>query len=489
MKDLKKKFSEDLSQIERNTFEVQEEIMGLQMLPMEIILGSIEKMVEETAMKLDKEINYQATGTEVLLDKRILEGLKDPLIHIIRNSIDHGIENPEARIKLGKKPEGKLELHCTHESNGIVVTVKDDGKGLNYDKIRSHAIEMNPHMEEEITKMDHSHLNHYLFESGFSTKEKVTELSGRGVGLDIVKYNIEKIKGKISIKSEKNKGTEFTFTLPLSLATVEGFFVMTANEKFLIPSTFVREISLVEEKDFIQLHNRIAMKLRDELIPLYYLSDIMDKESYHLSETNYIIIVESFGETVGIIVDLIIRYSSLIYKAVPNNVSSLKAIQGIVFDESFNIINILYIPEVINRFKSIRNITSKKKYSSDSREYKSVLVVDDSFTTREIEKSILEVENYNVETAVDGIDGIEKLNQKHFNLIITDIKMPRMDGLTFVENIRRDERFKEIPIIVVSSEKENEIKETFFSLGANAFIVKSDFDRGNLIDEVKKLIG
>lgn len=488
---LKKGFVEELPQIERSIFDLQEEILSLRMLPLELILGNLGKMVEETAIIMGKEINFSTKGTELKLDKFILERLHDPIIHIVRNAIDHGIETADEREAAGKPREGSLQILCSSESGNIVIRIKDDGKGFDYARVRRRAIEMNPHQKEEIEEMEEAALNSFLFMSGFSTKEEVTDLSGRGVGLDIVKYNIEKMKGKISLTSVQGEGTEFKLSLPLSLATVNGFFISVAGEKFLIPATFVREIVIVHREEELDLLNRKGYKLRNMIIPLYPLSAILDLEDAEVTnkEKSFVVIVESLGEIVGIVVDSVIQYNSLIYKPVPKNMAGLKSIQGIVFDENYNIINILFIPEIVNRFKRIRGIDTRRRFSTASREYKKVLVVDDSFSTREIEKSILELEHYDVATATDGIDGLEKLKEQRFNLIITDIHMPRMDGLTFVENLRKDERYTDTPIIVISSDDDETKRRRFRDAGANSFIIKADFDRGNLIREVKDLIG
>lgn len=486
---VRKNFLEQLPLLERNTFKVQEEILSLRMLPLNLIMGSLGKMVEETSMQIDKEIDFEISGTDILIDKMILEKINDPIIHIVRNAVDHGIEEPDERERRGKSRVGRISITCSTESGSIIIRIRDDGGGVDYDKLRKKAITLNPHQEEEIEAMENSALNVFLFQAGFSTKESISNLSGRGVGLDIVRVNIEMVKGKITLSSEKGQGTEFVLALPLSLATVEGFFVTSAEEKFLIPSNFVKELTIITEDETLDLLNKKAIKLRDKIIPVYHLSDILGKAAGPVGQKMFVLVVETMGEMVGIIVESVIQYSSLVYKPLPASVGALKVIQGIVFDESFNIVNILYVPEIVKRFKGVKNIDSKKRFSSETREFKHVLIVDDSYSTREIEKSILEFENYNVETAVDGINGLEKVKERYFHLIITDIEMPRMDGLTFIENLRKDEKYKNTPVIVVSSKYNYELKEQFKRIGVTSYIIKSDFDRGNLLEEVKKLIG
>jgi two-component system chemotaxis sensor kinase CheA len=486
---IRKHFTEEMPLLERSSFEVQEEILSLRMLPLELVLGSLGPMVEETAIRVGKKIDLAIKGSDLMIDKMILENLYDPVIHLVRNAVDHGIENPEERARAGKPATGSVSIGCSAESGNIVIRIRDDGRGLDYEKIRAKARKLYPHMDEEITIMDNGALNGFLFQSGFSTREQVSDLSGRGVGLDIVRYNMEKIKGKITVDSTLGSGTEFILTLPLSLATVDGFFISAGGEKFLVPSNYVREIIIAADSDLLDLLNRKAIRLRDRIIPVYSLTDLLGLTPRNRSGKHFILITESLGDMIGIIIDSIIQFASLVFKPLPKSLGGLKVLQGVVFDESYNIVNILSIPEIMNRFKRIKNIDSFRKFSADRSEYKHILVVDDSLSTREIERSILEMENYNVETAVDGIDALGKCRERYYNLIISDIQMPRMDGLTFIENLRKDEKYNTTPVIVVSAVNNPEKQEQFRNLGVEAFIVKADFDRGNLVDEVHRLIG
>ncbi len=484
---IQKGYSEGMVQLEHTSFELQEQILGLRMLPLELVLGPLKTMVEETALAMGKEINFKMSGTDLLLDKTILEQINDPVIHIIRNSIDHGIESGDERKKAGKPEIGNISIKCTSESGRTILRIEDDGRGLDYPAVREKALQHFPEMEEEINEMDDSSLSSFLFRSGFTTTTKITNMSGRGVGLDIVKTNIESIKGKITLSSDKGRGTVFSLSLPLSLATVDGFFVAAQQEHFLIPAAFVREILIVSRDEVMAILNRNVIRVRDQIIPVYPLSSLLDNDKISNPEKLSVVVVESLGDVIGIIVDSVIQFASLIYKPIPNNLMKLKTIQGIVFDENFDIINILYIPELINKFKGIRNIEFRKRFSNDDKEYKQILVVDDSISTREIEKSILELDGYSVELAIDGIDALEKMRNKYFHLILTDIKMPRMDGLTLIENVRRQEKFSKTPIIIVSSEIND--NQAFQKTGADAVFNKRDFDRGSLLHKVKELIG
>jgi two-component system chemotaxis sensor kinase CheA len=487
IQNIQKSYSESLVQLEHTGFDLQELILGLRMLPLALVINPLKTMVEETALAMDKEINLTTVGTDLLLDKNILEQINDPIIHLIRNSIDHGIETAEERKAAGKPETGNISIKCHSESGRIILRIEDDGQGLDYPSIRKKALHLFPDMDDEIAEMDDHSISSFLFRSGFTTKDTITNLSGRGVGLDIVKTNIESIKGKIIVESEWGKGTVFSLSLPLSLATVDGFFVSSQEEKFLIPAAFVREILIVSRDDVLSMLNRNVIRVRDQIIPVYPLSSLLNKDRVTNPEKLSVVVVESLGDIIGIIVDSVIQFSSLIYKPLPGNLARLKIIQGVVFDENFEIINILYVPDLINRFKGIRNIEFRKRFSNTDKEYKQILVVDDSLSTREIEKSILELDGYSVVMAVDGIDAMEKMRDQYFHLILTDINMPRMDGITLIENVRRQEKFSDTPIVVVSSETDD--RASLIDKGASAIFNKRDFDRGSLLQKVKELIG
>lgn len=486
---IRKSFVEQIEIVERDTFELQERIIGLRMFPLDMILGTIPKMVEEMAMALGKRIHLAIHGSDINIDKVILESIHDPLIHLVRNSADHGIESPEERRAAGKPEEGKIDISCRGESGSIIITIADDGKGIHFDGIRARGAAMFPARKEEIEAMPESELVSLLFMPGFTTSSRVTELSGRGVGLDIVKFNIEKVKGKISLESTPGAGTVITLTLPLTLATIEGYFVRSGERKFFIPAHFIREVLLVGREDRIKMLNREAVKVRDRLIPLYSLSVLLDTGDSPPLDNSFVLIVESLGSAMAVAIDSVLEYATLIFKSLPKNLGGLGYIQGIVFDESYNIVTILHMPALIERSKRLTDIDLKARYAGARKMDRCVLVVDDSLNSREIQKSILEAAGYGVVTSQDGIEALERLHTQDVHLIITDISMPRMDGFTLMENVKRDEALRRIPVVVVSNFDDAETSERALRLGAASYIVKSDFDRTNLVEVVDRLIG
>ncbi len=487
---LRKQFVADISALETSIFSVQEQVFDLRMLPIGIVLRPLENTIALEAMNLKKKVKCVIPSTDIAIDKVILEELGDILMHLIRNALDHGIESPEERRALGKPEEGCVSITCVRETKHIEIRITDDGRGLDYDKIREKALIVFPERADEIKKMLDKELTQFLFQSGFTTREDVSELSGRGVGLDVVWANVEKIKGRIKIESEAGKGTSFILHFPLSLSTLQGLFIFANKEKYLIPSQHIVDIIYRKKSEYISLQSQIYIKLEGQLIPCFSLSSLFDNQR-RLSgkDADSILIAEYMEQRIGIIVEEVQQYVSLVVKPLPKAFKNFTILQGIVFDEHYDIVPILHVPEILRKLKSLRGYDMKKYEAATKKREVHILVVDDSDTTRQIEKTILESAGFVVETAFDGLDGLEKAKAKQYDLIITDKDMPRMTGLVLLDNLRRMEQYKNAPVVIVSADQNDEVIAEFEQLRANAFISKSDFRRGNLISAVKELVG
>ena len=485
--ELPKQLKEDLLQTETAIFDTQHQLLNLRMLPLDMVLTPLKKEVESDSLKLKKNIELDIPKTEFLLDKAILENLNGILMHLIRNSIDHGIEEPEERKAKGKTERGHINVFAQQNSNHIIIYVIDDGRGIQYESVRKKAMELFPNDQKEIKKMSNKELEQYLYISGLSTAEKTTELSGRGVGLDAVRSAMEKIKGRIKIRSIENEGTTFELTIPLSLATQQGLFVHTGSMKLMIPSNYIAEISNVEEKNITVIQGQSYISLHNLLIPLYYLSSIIGGEQNE--KPTSVIVVEYLETQIAIVADSIDQYETVVVNPLPPVMQKLEAVQGVVYDENYAIIPILNIPDIMRRLRRLLAYDIKKYQIKNKKHIFTILVIDDSATTRQIEQTIFEADGYIVETAVDGIEALDILKTKHVDAIVTDIKMPRMDGIVFLSNLRRLPEFDSTPVIVVSGVYDPETREKFINAGAQAFIVKSEFQRGNLLQAVKELLG
>lgn len=487
---IRKSFENDIYSLETSIFSVQEKAFDLRMLPISIVLRPLENTIALEAMNLNKKVKCEIPDTDIALDKVILEELGDILMHIIRNALDHGIESPAERKKAKKSEEGTISITCTREARYIELKISDDGRGLDYDKIRAKAISLYPERTEEIKGMSDRELSQFLFQSGFSTKENVTALSGRGVGLDVVWSNVEKIKGRIKIESEAGKGTSFILHFPLSLSTLQGLFVYSNKEKYLIPAQHIVDIIYRKKSDYITLQNQNYIRFEDQLVPCFPLSTLFeDRKSGLAQEEEPILIAEYMEQRIGIIVEQVEQYVSLVVKPMPEGIRGCSILQGIVFDEHYDIVPILHVPDILQRFKSLRGYDIKKFEAATQKKNIRILVVDDSLTTREIEKSILEGAGYVVEDAFDGLDGLEKAKEKHYDLILADQEMPRMTGLVLLDNLRRLDQYKQTPVIAVSTDQSRQTIEEFQRLRAGAIIAKSEFKRGKLLESIKELLG
>ena len=487
---IRKEFENDIYALETSIFGVQEKAFDLRMLPISIVLRPLENTIALEAINLKKKVKCEIPDTDIAIDKVILEELGDILMHIIRNALDHGIESPAERKKAKKSEEGTISITCVREARYIELKISDDGRGLDYDKIRAKAIKLYPERTEEIKGMNERELSQFLFQSGFSTKEEVTALSGRGVGLDVVWSNVEKIKGRIKIESEAGKGTSFILHFPLSLSTLQGLFIFSNKEKYLIPAQHIVDIIYRKKTDYITLQNQNYIRFEDQLVPCFPLSTLFEDRKTGLAQDEEpILIAEYMEQRIGIIVEQVEQYVSLVVKPMPEGIRNCSILQGIVFDEHYDIVPILHVPDILQRFKSLRGYDIKKFEAATQKKNIRILVVDDSQTTREIERSILEGAGYVVEDAFDGLDGLEKAKEKHYDLILADHEMPRMTGLVLLDNLRRLDQYKDTPVVAVSADQSRQTVEEFQRLKAGAIIAKSEFKRGKLLEEIQKLLG
>jgi two-component system chemotaxis sensor kinase CheA len=490
---MKLSFMQSFSELENGVRDLNDNIITLRMVPLNSILDSFHRMVEDISFEINKEAKLTVKGGHIKVDKYILDKIYDPLIHLVRNSLDHGIETPEERRESEKSNNGNIIIDCKIEGSHVVIRVSDDGRGLNKDNILFKILENNLADMLEIQNLSENDILSYIFQPGFTTKERVTSISGRGIGLSVVKENIEAIKGKITIENSPGQGLSFVCTFPVSLANVEGFFIYSGGRKFLIPARFVKETIIAKEDQISSITNSDIYNLRGKAIPVYNLNSIIeakDTEGGNEKVISILVVNDSIGETTGIIINSVLSYGSIVYKALPKNLSTLELIQGVVFDENYDIIPILFIPKVIEKLKGLSRFEVKKKNISTKKTAKTVLIVEDSPNSREILQRIFSLQGYNVFGASDGIDALEIIRKRRPDIILTDIEMPRMDGKTLITNLRKDDSTKNIPVIIISNTVDR-IKDTseMRQLSITGFVAKSRFDEASLVELVNLAIG
>ncbi len=482
-------FSDTIISLELISNELQDQTREIRMLPISTILDEFKHLVRNLARELGKEIKFNIIGEETEIDKRMLEEIKPSLLHIIRNAIDHGIELPEEREQRGKPRQGLLEIKVFRSGSNITIEIYDDGKGLDTEQIKQKAIERGIIYPNEALSMDDNDLRYLIFHSGFSTSEIITDISGRGVGMDVVKTNIEKIKGSVTLESEVNKYTRLSLELPLTLSSLWALLVRSANNVFALPLSFVEETSKIYIEDITSEGMEQVINVKGMPVPLVFLEDLLEIGNRYKIEKGKmpIVIITSRGKKLALAVDTCIKEQEVVIKSLGNFLKSVKNVSGCTILGNGNPAMIL---NVYDLFESARTKSRRHKFEKEKEDIirKKILVVDDSLITRTMEQNILIAANYNVETAEDGQTAWEMAQHNKYDLIVTDIEMPNMDGFELTEKLKQTERYSDIPIIIVTSRASNEDKSRGIEVGAQGYIVKGTFEQGNLLRVVKALI-
>lgn len=468
-------------------------IKNIRVLPLAMVFHLFGRMVRDIAQEKGKQIDLEIIGSETTTDKKIIEEIKTPLIHIIRNAIDHGIETPEDRIILGKNPAGKIILSARQANNKVLIEIKDDGRGINLAKIKEKAIQKSFLTQEELNSMSDEQITNIIFAPGFSTGEEITSISGRGIGLDIVQTKISQLNGRVKVLSQTNKGCCVQIELPTTMSLQKSFLVKSSNQIFAIPMESIKTVLRKKDDDVISSNRGKAILFDNENIPLYELNNILNLPKFACSKdkssTITILIIESNDQLTAIAVDKLIGDQEVLHKKLAAPFYKLKNISGITTLDSGEICFILNISDIINTAgnSKIPMISKKAKQKKQNNIYK-ILLVDDSITTITLEKNILLKQGYDIETAQNPIEAFGKMKTTRFDLIISDIEMPQMDGLTFIEKIKTDEMFSDIPVIMMSSIMNEENQQRARKLGAKKYINKNEFNQDEFLDIINNIL-
>lgn len=481
------------------TQELQEKALRMRMLPLATVFETFPRTVRDIAVSLEKDVDLIVDGKETELDKKIIEKLQAPLLHMIRNAIDHGIEPPAERVQQGKPARGTIHLSASYREGSVVLEVRDDGTGISEHIIREKALRMRLFDVDTLNAMSRSDVIDLIFHPGFSTSTMITDVSGRGVGMDVVRKNIvEELKGAIRVDTREGQGTTFALQLPPTLAIMHVLLFDVAGRLFGIAAHAITEILRVPHTALIDVIGRQAIKLRDQLVPLVNLETLLqlpqpvqveaEDDQSDIQEL-LILLVHTSGEQLGLIIDALFDEGNVVIKPLPSHMSNLQWVSGVTITGKNDLVNILHTPMLLKAAKEMQDLASGMPEVPPATKELHILVVDDSVSTREIEKSILEAYGYRVSLAYEGMDALEKAKAFHYDLIITDIEMPHLDGFTLTQKLRADPAYKDTPIIIVTSRAQEEDKRKGRQIGANAYITKGAFDQSNLLETVQALIG
>ncbi len=458
------KFLEELNQVVSSisavTTDLQLAVMKTRMQPVGKVFNKFPRMVRDLSRELGKSIELIIEGEETELDKSIVEEIGDPLIHIIRNSCDHGIEPLEERRRLNKPETGKVQLSAYNEGNHIVIKISDDGKGLDPVMLKEKAIEKGVISERDAEGMSDREAFNLIFKPGFSTAKVVSNVSGRGVGMDVVKTNIEKLNGIIEIDSEVGVGTTQKLKIPLTLAIIQALLVGVQEEYYAIPLSSVLETVRISQDEIYTVDGKSVLRLRDEVLSLVRLSDIFKVDAILESNSDvYVVIIGLADQKIGVIVDYLIGQEEVVIKSLGYYLKNTRGIAGATVRGDGKITLIVDVGAMMDMAKSIKvNITNLMNESENTKSKNSpsdyvVLAIDDSSTDRAIIRKCLKPLGITILEATNGLEGLEMLKNgdKTPDAILVDIEMPKMDGYTFASEVRKYNKFKNLPLIAVTS--------------------------------------
>ena len=467
---------------------VDDEVRRVRMLPFAEACQGLERSVRDIARSNNKKADLLIQGGDVELDRSVLEGLKDPLGHLVRNAVDHGIEKPAERVRSGKPERGRVTVSASLRGSHVEVVVEDDGKGLDRDAIRRQARKQGipePPDDRDLTSL--------IFLAGFSTASIVTNISGRGVGLDVVKNRLESLHGTIDVATSIGNGTKFTLAAPLTLTTLRAILFSAGRGLFALASTNVIKLVRVDPADIRMIQGRETLAIGGALWPVAPLALALGMNSSEVDRTTGKrpgLIVAAGERRMAFLVDELIAEQEIVVKSLGSRIRRTRHLSGATILPSGRIALVLNAAGLV---KSVPPATISSRIAGSgvdpsARKRKRVLVVDDSVTTRTLEKTILESEGYEVVTAVDGVEGLRMLEEKGADLLLCDVDMPRMDGFELTRAVRDSHRFARLPVVLFTSLAEDRDRARGVEVGADAYIVKGGFEQQDLIETIKRFI-
>ncbi len=491
VKRFNKEFVADTVRLHMLTRELQEDIKKIRMLPVGLVFDNFYRMVRDLCEVKKKQVVMATEGGDCALDKKLIEALKDPMMHLIRNAVDHGIESPEIRAQRGKPPQGRILLSARQKGDTIIITVEDDGAGINVEAVKQKAVKKGLLKAEEADALSQRDMVAYIFKPGFSTAPIIDDISGRGIGLDVVHAGVEKMQGSIDVVTELGSGTKFVMQLPLTVSTFQGLLVKVGGQAFILPITSVEQIKRIGQNEIRKLGSIETIQIDGTPIQITRLAAVMGlaEPERGAQERLTAVIVSSAEKRIAFLVDGLMGEQEVILKNLSRPLLRVRNVAGASILGNGQIVMILNVSELVNATPGapIAARAAIPERRVRRKEGKTILVVDDSITTRMLEKNILETAGYRVLLATDGMEALGVLQTESVDLVLSDIEMPHMDGFNLTLKIRSSAQHKELPVILVTSLASPEDKTRGIEAGADAYIIKSSFDQGKLLQTIEQL--
>jgi two-component system chemotaxis sensor kinase CheA len=459
------------------------------MLPFSTMLGVLPKLVRDLCRDQGKDAEVILQGAEAEIDKRILEEMKDPLVHLVRNCVDHGLEAPSERARQGKPPRGKISITVTEvEGNKVEIAITDDGTGIDTGKVRDAAVRLGILTAEDARQLDDDAAVMLIFQSEISTSSAVTAISGRGLGLAIVREKVSKLGGQVSVENRPGRGATFRIRLPLTLATFRGILIEAAGQVFVVPTANVAHVARIRPGDIKTVENRETISLNGHALSLARLENVLElARPGKPTEASVAMVLGTADKQIAFAVDAVLNETEVLVKPLHKPLARVRNVAGATILGSGHVLPVLNVADLM---KSAVNAPAPPRPVAvvAAKTRKTVLVVEDSITSRMLLKNILESAGYRVRTAVDGVDALTALKTEDFDAVVSDIEMPRLNGFGLTEKIRGDKKLAEMPVVLVTALETAADRERGVDVGANAYIVKSSFDQSNLLEELERLV-
>ena len=469
--------------------DLQERTMRARAVPVSTITDQLHRAVRDLARSLGKQVRWEVRGEDTELDRGMLQQLADPLIHLVRNAVDHGIESPEVRREAGKDEHAFVRLHAMQLGSEVIITVTDDGRGIDVERVREEAAlrgtDVDHLTDEEVLFL--------VFRSGLSTARFVSDISGRGVGLDVVRASVDAVRGRIEVRSEAGAGTEFRIIVPMTLAVLPCLLVAVGDRRFALPMHSVTVAQADAPEVMAHAEGREVVWVGDEPVTISNLHETLGVDGTP-TQGAAVVVVASVTRRHAFRVDAILGQSDVVVKGLGRLLPRLDVLAGASVEPDGSILLVLDAPGVIERARLARAGSERISVAIDEElrprvRHGSILVVDDALTVRELQRSILERHGFEVRLAGDGVEALALLAERPADLVLTDVEMPRMDGFALTEAIRAQPNLANVPIVVLTSRADEEDRQRGLEAGADGYIIKSAFDETGLLAVLDRLLG
>ncbi|MBD8095825.1 hybrid sensor histidine kinase/response regulator [Pseudomonas fluorescens] len=469
--------------------------LACRMRPFADVLAGQVRMVRDLGRSLGKQVRLEIEGEKTQVDRDVLEKLEAPLTHLLRNAVDHGIEMPEQRLLAGKPAEGLIRLRASHQAGLLVLELSDDGNGVDLERLRGTIVDRHLSPVETALRLSEEELLTFLFLPGFSLRDKVTEVSGRGVGLDAVQHMVRQLRGAVVLEQTAGQGSRFHLEVPLTLSVVRSLVVEVGEEAYAFPLAHIERMCDLAPEDIVQLEGRQHFWHEGRHVGLVAASQLLQRPPGQTpSDTLKVVVIRERDAVYGIAVERFIGERTLVVLPLDDRLGKVQDISAGALLDDGSVVLIVDVEDMLRSVDKLLNTGRLERIARRTRQAteaprKRVLVVDDSLTVRELQRKLLLNRGYEVAVAVDGMDGWNALRSEDFDLLITDIDMPRMDGIELVTLLRRDSRLQSLPVMVVSYKDREEDRRRGLDAGADYYLAKASFHDDALLDAVVELIG